>query len=95
MSDPIACEWSNISISLGLEGLITFKRENRYEPETYQVLVPVNPSEPDGECVKIGVFDKVTVEISIEKVCRCCNASRGRLKTRAGQEHTERTGQNG
>lgn len=68
------CGRSKISSSLGLEGLITFKRENRYEPETYQVLVPVNPSEPDGECVKIGVFDKVTVEISIEKVCLFCNA---------------------
>ena len=95
MSNAIAWEWSKISTSLGLEGLITFKRENRYEPETYQVLVPVNPSEPDGECVKIGVFDKVTVEISIEKVCRCCNASRVRLKNHTGQEHPERTGQNG
>lgn len=52
----------------GLEGLITFKRDNRYDPETYEIAVPKDPTVPDGEEVKIGVFDKVTVEITVEKV---------------------------
>ena len=52
----------------GLEGLTTFKRDNRYDPETYEIAVPKDPSVPDGEEIKIGVFDKVTVEITVEKV---------------------------
>lgn len=45
-----------------------FKRENQYDAETYEITVPLDPSQPDGKSVKIGVFDKVMVEISVEKV---------------------------
>ncbi|GAA5932387.1 exosome catalytic subunit DIS3 [Sporobolomyces koalae] len=47
----------------GLEGLVTFKRDNEYDAETYEITVP----DKAGNQVKIGVFDKVTVEISVEK----------------------------
>lgn len=50
----------------GLEGLVTFKRENQYDADTYEITVPAVDSE--GLPVKIGVFDKVMVEISVEKV---------------------------
>lgn len=52
----------------GLEGLITFKRENRYDPDNYEIFVPHDPSNPNSPEAKIGVFDKVTVEITVEKV---------------------------
>ena len=48
----------------GLEGLVTFKRDNEYDAETYEITVP----DKDGDKVKIGVFDKVVVEIVVEKV---------------------------
>lgn len=51
----------------GLEGLVTFKRENKYDADTYEISIPSDPSEPDGAAVRIGVFDKVLVEISVEK----------------------------
>jgi hypothetical protein len=47
---------------------VTFTRENSYDPETYEISVPIDASEPEGAAVKIGVFDKVTVEITVEKV---------------------------
>lgn len=47
----------------GLEGLVTFKRENEYDAETYEIMIPAEP-----EPVTIGVFDKVLVEITVEKV---------------------------
>jgi exosome complex exonuclease DIS3/RRP44 len=49
----------------GLEGLVTFKRDNEYDAESYEISVPKDAS---GEKVTIGVFDKVEVEISVEKV---------------------------
>jgi len=52
----------------GLEGLVTFKRENRFDAEKYEIAVPTNPIDPDGPEVRIGVFDRVTVEITTEKV---------------------------
>lgn len=52
----------------GLEGMVMFKRENEYDPESYEIKVPVDPRNKDGEMIKIGVFDKVMVEISVEKV---------------------------
>lgn len=54
--------------SFGLEGLVTFKRENRYDPDNYEIFVPHDPSNPNSPETKIGVFDKVTVEITVEKV---------------------------
>lgn len=45
-----------------------FKRENEYDAETYEIAVPADTSEPNGPAVRIGVFDKVLVEISVEKV---------------------------
>ncbi|GAA5821495.1 hypothetical protein JCM10212_001490 [Sporobolomyces blumeae] len=50
----------------GLEGLVTFKRDNEYDAETYEIAVP-DPKDPTGDKVKIGVFDKVMVEIRVEK----------------------------
>lgn len=47
----------------GLEGLVTFKRDNEYDAGTYEITVP----DKDGDKVKIGVFDKVVVEIGVEK----------------------------
>lgn len=60
-----------------MEGLITFKRENRYDPETYELFLPKDVTKPDGPHVKLGVFDKVTVEISVEKDK---HSKRGRVK---------------
>jgi len=48
----------------GLEGLVTFKRDNEYDAESYEITVP---KAAGGEKVTIGVFDKVEVEISVEK----------------------------
>lgn len=44
---------------------MTFKRDLEYDAETYEITVP---NKETGEQVKIGVFDKVTVEIGVEKV---------------------------
>lgn len=57
----------------GLEGLVTFKRENDYDAETYEISVPG----ADGTVTRIGVFDKVLVEISVEKDK---NTQRGRVR---------------
>ncbi|GAA6038258.1 hypothetical protein JCM8097_003908 [Rhodosporidiobolus ruineniae] len=48
----------------GLEGLVTFKRDNDYDAENYEIHVPTGV---EGEKVTIGVFDKVAVEIGVEK----------------------------
>ncbi|BGP19161.1 hypothetical protein JCM10213_006493 [Rhodosporidiobolus nylandii] len=47
----------------GLEGLVTFKRDTEYDAENYEIHVPT----PDGDKITIGVFDKVGVEIGVEK----------------------------
>ncbi|GAA5853796.1 hypothetical protein JCM8547_007454 [Rhodosporidiobolus lusitaniae] len=49
----------------GLEGLVTFKRDNEYDAENYEIHVPTGG--PEGEKKTIGVFDKVVVEIGVEK----------------------------
>lgn len=61
----------------GLEGLVTFKRENKYDAETYEISVPTNANETGGDCVTVGVFDRVMVEITVEKDK---NTQRGRVK---------------
>ncbi|KAK4702251.1 hypothetical protein P7C70_g3973, partial [Phenoliferia sp. Uapishka_3] len=60
----------------GLEGLVTFKRENEFDAEKYEISVPSDASDPNGPTVRIGVFDKVMVEISVEKDR---NTQRGRV----------------
>ncbi|GAA5995943.1 exosome catalytic subunit DIS3 [Rhodotorula paludigena] len=47
----------------GLEGLVTFKRELEYDAENYEI----SAANARGEKVTIGVFDKVEVEIGVEK----------------------------
>ena len=64
-------------IRFGLEGLVTFKRENTYDAETYEISVPKEVGRPEAGHVKIGVFDKVTVEITVEKDK---HSQRGRVK---------------
>lgn len=56
------------SCRFGLEGLVTFRRENEYDAETYEIAVPSDPTDASSPSVRIGVFDKVLVEISVEKV---------------------------
>lgn len=102
-----------LSNRFGLEGLVTFKRENEYDAETYEIAVPVDgtSSSNGGKSVRIGVFDKVLVEISVEKVryiqgvvpaafnyCRFRNANVFFLdacSSFTGQEHTAWTGYDG
>ncbi|KAH9927369.1 RNB-domain-containing protein [Amylocystis lapponica] len=59
---------------LGLEGLVMFKRETQFDAENYTITVP---SAASGEDVTIAVFDKVTVNIEVEKDK---NTQRGRVK---------------
>lgn len=59
---------------LGLEGLITFKKDTHdYDAENYTISVP---KAGGGEAV-IGVFDKVIVEVGIEKDQ---NTQRGKVR---------------
>ena len=59
---------------LGLEGLITFSKDTHdFDPENYVLNIP----KPSGGSVEIGVFDRVTVDISIEKDP---NTQRGKVK---------------
>jgi len=57
---------------LGLEGLVVFKRDLKFDPENYMITVPG----PSGEA-KISVFDKVVVKIEVEKDK---NTQRGKVK---------------
>lgn len=58
---------------LGLEGLVTFHKElHTYDAENYTISVP----SPSGEVV-VAVFDKIMVDISIEKDE---NTQRGKVK---------------
>ncbi|KAF8518199.1 RNB-domain-containing protein [Gautieria morchelliformis] len=58
---------------LGIEGLITFKRETKFDPDEYTITVPSQ----NGKEVTVAIFDKVTVSISVEKDK---NTQRGRVK---------------
>ncbi|KZO91801.1 RNB-domain-containing protein [Calocera viscosa TUFC12733] len=58
---------------LGLEGLVTFKREINFDPEAYSVKVP----SPSGGEVALSVFEEVEVEITVEKDV---NTQRGKVK---------------
>lgn len=59
---------------LGIEGLVTFKRENEFDPEAYTVALP---SHNGGDKVILAVFDKVTVHITVEQDK---NTQRGKVK---------------
>ena len=58
---------------LGIEGIVMFKGEPKYDAENYTLTVP----SPENEDVTIAVFDKVTVEIEVEKDK---NTQRGKVK---------------
>ncbi len=60
---------------LGIEGLVTFKRETRFDADNYTFTV--GSAGPGGEDVQIAVFDKVTVSIEVEKDK---NTQRGKVK---------------
>lgn len=63
---------------LGLEGLVTFKRDVQFDADNYTVLVPSTASgAKDAVPVAISVFDKVKVRIEVEKDK---NTQRGRVK---------------
>ncbi|KAF7800188.1 hypothetical protein EIP86_011435 [Pleurotus ostreatoroseus] len=59
---------------LGIEGLVMFKREIQFDAENYVIKVP---SGTEGKEATIGVFDKVTVQIEVEKDK---NTQRGKVK---------------
>jgi len=50
-----------------------FKGEPKYDADNYTLVVP----SPEGEDVTIGVFDKVIVQIEVEKDK---NTQRGKVK---------------
>jgi exosome complex exonuclease DIS3/RRP44 len=60
---------------LGIEGLVTFKRETRFDADNYTFTIP--SSGPGGKDVEIAVFDSVTVSIEVEKDK---NTQRGKVK---------------
>jgi exosome complex exonuclease DIS3/RRP44 len=66
---------STLSYRLGIEGLVTFKREIRFDADNYTLTI--GSSEPGGKDVEIAVFDKVTVSIEVEKDK---NTQRGKVK---------------
>ena len=69
------CENTTITITflyrLGIEGLVTFKREIQFDADNYTIVVPV-----DGREVAISVFDKVKVLVEVEQDK---NTQRGRV----------------
>ncbi|KAH9977460.1 hypothetical protein BJV77DRAFT_1052505, partial [Russula vinacea] len=66
----------NVFVSkLGIEGLVTFKREIRFDADNYTLTI--GSSVPGGKDVEIAVFDKVTVSIEVEKDK---NTQRGKVK---------------
>ncbi|TFK29229.1 mitotic control protein dis3 [Coprinopsis marcescibilis] len=59
--------------SLGIEGLVTFKKDMQFDAENYNVVIQPSGVEP----VTISVFDKVKVRLEVEKDK---NTQRGRVK---------------
>ncbi|KAF9073535.1 RNB-domain-containing protein [Rhodocollybia butyracea] len=57
---------------LGIEGLVTFKRDTQFDAENYTITVPSAKGD-----VKISVFDQVVVRIEVEKDK---NTQRGKVK---------------
>lgn len=60
-------------IRLGLEGLVLFKRETKFDAENYTISIPSTT----GKDTQIAIFDKVTVRITVEKDR---NTQRGAVK---------------
>jgi exosome complex exonuclease DIS3/RRP44 len=60
---------------LGIESLVTFKRETKFSADNYTLTIA--SSGPGGEDVEIAVFDKVTVNMEVEKDK---NTQRGKVK---------------
>ncbi|KAF6762804.1 mitotic control protein dis3 [Ephemerocybe angulata] len=60
--------------SLGIEGLVMFKKDLQFDAENYTLSIPKPGS---ADLVAISVFDKVTVRIEVEKDK---NTQRGRVK---------------
>jgi len=49
---------------LGLEGLVMFKGDTKFDPESYLITVP----SPSGDSeIQLAVFDQVKVRIGVEK----------------------------
>ncbi|KAG5653149.1 hypothetical protein H0H81_002060 [Sphagnurus paluster] len=61
---------------LGIEGLVMFKREIRFDADNYTIAIPSSTA-PDAQDLTISVFDKVMVNIEVEKDK---NTQRGRVK---------------
>ncbi|THV04768.1 RNB-domain-containing protein [Dendrothele bispora CBS 962.96] len=62
---------------LGIEGLVTFTRDIQFDADNYTVTVPGSASAGSKEDAKISVFDKVVVQIEVEKDK---NTQRGKVK---------------
>jgi exosome complex exonuclease DIS3/RRP44 len=60
---------------LGIEGLVTFKRETKFDADNYTFTI--GSGGKGGKDVEIAVFDKVTVSIEVEKDK---NTQRGKAK---------------
>lgn len=60
-------------LRLGIEGLVVFKREIQFDAENYAI----NVSSSNGKQTTISVFDKVKVQITVEKDP---NTQRGKVK---------------
>ena len=60
---------------MGIEGLVTFKRETRFDADNYTFTI--GSAGQGGEDVEVAVFDKVTVSIEVEKDK---NTQRGKAK---------------
>jgi exosome complex exonuclease DIS3/RRP44 len=58
---------------LGIEGLIMFKGEPKYDADNYRLTLPST----NNEDVTIAVFDKVVVQVEVEKDR---NTQRGKVK---------------
>lgn len=66
--------YADVRRRLGIEGLITFSKDTHtFDAENYTISVPG----PSGHDVVISVFDKIEVEVSIEKDK---NTQRGKVK---------------
>lgn len=66
------------AVRLGLEGLVTFKRDVQFDADNYTVMVPPLANGVGNDApVAISVFEKVKVRIEVEKDK---NTQRGRVK---------------
>jgi exosome complex exonuclease DIS3/RRP44 len=65
----------NFLSRLGLEGLVMFKGETKFDADSYTLTAPA--TYPGEKELSLSVFDKVKVEISVEKDR---NTQRGKVK---------------